>query len=397
MQPINYLKPSLTLASVSMLRMFGFFLLMPILSFLANKLQYASQFNIGMALGIYGLIQAFFYFPLGILSDKIGRKPVIYCGLLLLFLGAVLAANTSNVYILILARAIQGIGAISSVLSAFTADIIPIQHRTKAMMMIGIGVGISFPMSLIAAPILYNNFGQSGIFYTVALSSITAGFFIYLLPNIKNNNQAFLGVKKSLNLIIHNKPMHPWLIGVFFLHILSMMFFYIISFILQSKNIILADQWKFYLPILTISFILAAKIIKNLEKQKRNIQISYISIVCLAIANLGLIFTSSISIYSFSILVLIYFTGFNILEIFQPSILSKLSNAQTKGATMGVYYSIQSLGMFCGAVSAGIASRFADIYGMDKAFIIFSLSLLFVVLWIAYSIKNSKNNLLIKG
>ncbi|MEN9945907.1 MAG: transporter, major facilitator family, partial [Pseudomonadota bacterium] len=378
----THTKHSLTLASVSMLRMFGFFLLMPILSYLASKLTDSTPLKIGLVMGIYGLVQAFFYFPLGILSDKIGRKPLIYFGLACMCLGSIIAANTQNINIMILARAIQGVGAISSVLSAFAADIIPEEFRTKSMMIIGIGVGISFPLSLIISPILYNNFGQSGIFYTITICSILALPSIISLPNIKpqpyikstQNSKNHSSILSILRIIIQDKSIKPWLVGVIFLHALSMMFFYIISFLLEEKGIILAKQWVFYLPILALSFIFSAKLVRGLEKKHRFSQISYLSIALIGISSLGLIFNQSLAFSLFSILVLVYFIGFNMLEMFQPSIISKLAQPNLKGATMGVYYTLQSIGMFIGSISAGYASKFAINHHFSKSGLIFSLS-----------------------
>ncbi len=389
--PSQYLKTSFMLSSISMLRMFGFFLLLPIMTFLASKLQYSTPVNIGLALGLYGLLQAIFYFPLGILSDKFGRKPIIYIGLIFLFIGAIMAANTDNIYILILARSIQGIGAISSVLSAYNADLIPEQYRSKSMMITGIGVGISFPLSLVAAPILYNKYGQSGIFNLIAILTFLALIIVSRLPKIKLYKENKKNIISTLHLIIKDKMLRPWLVGVVFLHLLSMMFFYIINFILTEKGINLARQWHFYLPIMLISFIVASKIISIYERKKKPLKhISYISITLLLLANFGLIFSQFIPLYWLYILATIYFTGFNLLEIFQPSILSKLAMANNRGAVMGCYYTMQSAGMFLGAIIGGYASKIAKFYTIDIAIVIFSSAVIFVLLWCLYSFLHDK-------
>ena len=388
-----YTKYALILASISMLRMFGFFLLLPVLSYMASKLTNSTPLTIGLAMGIYGLIQAFFYFPLGIISDKIGRKPLIYFGLICMCIGSIIAANSANINVLIFARAIQGVGAISSVLSAFAADIIPEQHRTKAMMIIGIGVGVSFPLSLIIAPILYNNFEQSGVFYAIAICSILSILPVISLPNLKphhyltpsNSNQLNNFIKNTLFSILKNKQIRLWLVGVIFLHAVSMMFFYIISFLLEEKGFVLSKQWIFYLPILALSFIFSAKLVRNLENKNKIFTISNLSIKLIAISSCGLIFSHSLPFFIFALLILMYFIGFNMLEMFQPSIISKLAEPHLKGATMGVYYTLQSAGMFLGSISAGYASKFALNHHLSKNSMIFSLSLLFVVIWHLYS------------
>jgi predicted MFS family arabinose efflux permease len=376
-----------------MLRMFGFFMLLPILSHLASKMQYSTPMLTGLAMGIYGLMQAFLYFPFGALSDKIGRKPVMYLGLFLLLLGSVLAANTTNIYILILARAVQGMGAISAVSSAFVADIVSEQNRTKAMMLIGIGVGLSFPLSLVLSPILYANMGSSGIFYSISACTLTAILALSLLPNIESNkgaNKYSTSISISIKHILKNKLIQPWMIGVFFLHALSMMFFYIISFILHDYAIELAQQWKFYLPILGISFISSMYVVRKLEKKQQYFAVSIVSICLLLISSIAMIFSHGFNLhaYIFYAIVAVYFTGFNMLEIFQPSMISKLCNPSSRGATMGIYYTIQAFGMFFGSICAGALSKCGIAYKLNQVSMIFIFSSLLIIMWTVYSVFN---------
>jgi MFS family permease len=388
------------LALISLLRMFGFFLIMPILSHIADKLRYSTPLLIGVALGIYGLIQAFLYFPLGVLSDKIGRKPVIFMGLILLFFGSIIAAHSTDIYMLIFARSLQGMGAISAVLSAYTADIVDEKYRSRAMMLIGIMVGLSFPLSLILGPIIYNIMGVKGLFYIVAAFSLLAAILTLFLPKvsisntnthahtnsnhkpIKNLNiKRFAMLKTNLYMVLQNKYIYPWLCGVLFLHAISMMFFYIMSFLLEQKYLPLNQQWKFYLPVLTVAFLFSMPLMRRLEKKHLFQQISLISILLIGLTSLGLIFSVNLNFIVFSIVVTIYFIGFNMLEVFQPSILSKMAG-DLKGATMGVYYTLQSIGIFIGAGLAGIASQISVHYHMGKHIGIFSTSVFLVLIWL---------------
>ena len=76
-------------------RMLGLFMLFPVMSVYARDYESPTHFLIGMAIGIYGLTQAIFQIPFGYLSDRFGRKPMLIFGLLIFFLGSLIAANTA--------------------------------------------------------------------------------------------------------------------------------------------------------------------------------------------------------------------------------------------------------------------------------------------------------------
>ncbi len=390
------------LALISLLRMFGFFLIMPILSNIASKLQYSTPLLIGLALGIYGLVQAFLYFPLGVLSDKIGRKPVVFMGLIILSIGSIIAAHSNDIYMLIFARSLQGVGAISAVLSAYTADIVSEKYRSKAMMLIGLMVGLSFPLSLILGPIIYNSIGFKGLFYVVGIFAFVAAIITFALPkvpiihptnknNSKNNSTAFGILKNNLHMVLKNKNTYPWLFGVLFLHAISMMFFYIMSFVLEQKQLPLQQHWKFYLPVLSIAFLVSMPLMRRFEKKQLFKRISLISIILITLSSVALIFSLKLNFMIFTAIVTVYFIGFNMLEVFQPSILSKLAG-NLKGATMGVYYTLQSIGIFIGAGFAGILGQISVYYHIDKHIGIFFGSILLGCLWLMYNQYSYKSN-----
>ena len=133
-------------------RMLGLFMLFPVMSVYANEYNYSSPFLIGLAIGIYGLTQAIFQIPFGYLSDRYGRKPLLIVGLIIFFIGSLIAANTSNILFVIIGRAFQGGGAISAVLMAFLADSVSASNRAKANAFVGFQIGMAFMFSLIVGP-----------------------------------------------------------------------------------------------------------------------------------------------------------------------------------------------------------------------------------------------------
>ena len=152
------------LALVFAFRMRGMFMVLPVLATYGMDLAGATPALIGLAIGAYGLTQAIFQIPFGIISDRIGRRPVIYLGLVVFALGSVLAAQSDSIWGVIAGRVLQGAGAISAAVMALLSDLTREQHRTKAMAMIGMTIGLSFAVAMVVGPLLTRAFGLHGLF-----------------------------------------------------------------------------------------------------------------------------------------------------------------------------------------------------------------------------------------
>ena len=177
-----------SLAGVYALRMLGMFLVLPVLALHAHDLAGANAANtqkmVGLAMAMYGLTQALLQLPLGILSDKIGRKKVIYLGMGVFALGSFWAATANDVHTLIMARAVQGAGAVSAAVTALLADLTHEEVRTRAMSLIGLSIGLTFSVSLVLSPILSRWMGVNGLFALMgALSLASIALVAWYTPN----------------------------------------------------------------------------------------------------------------------------------------------------------------------------------------------------------------------
>jgi len=103
-------RAAFSLAGIFSLRMLGLFLILPVFALYAEELQGFTPVLVGLAIGAYGLTQALLQIPFGMLSDRIGRKPVIIGGLLIFAVGSVVAALADSIWGVILGRALQGSG-----------------------------------------------------------------------------------------------------------------------------------------------------------------------------------------------------------------------------------------------------------------------------------------------
>ncbi len=377
MNPIE-LRASITLASVYALRMLGLFLILPVFALYAPSLHNGNNaIWIGWAMGIYGLTQACFQLPFGFVSDKLGRKPVIYFGLVIFALGSFLAASATSIEMLTLARAIQGAGAVSAVVTALLADLTREEVRTRAMSMIGLSIGLTFAGSLVISPFLQGLIGVPGMFtLTGVLTIISMALVHFLVPAPKKiKSHLDSGVKTaSLPLVLKNTQLWRLNIGIFFLHAAQMALFLSLPLALVELGLDKQEHWKVYLPAVTVGLILMVPAVIIGETRHKLKQVFVSAIALLVIAQL-ILATHLQDLWVILAALIVYFIGFNILEATLPSLVSKISKAQTKGTAMGVYNTMQSLGVFMGGALGGYIFKQHGFVG------IFSFCTILMVLW----------------
>ncbi|MBB1273721.1 MULTISPECIES: MFS transporter [Psychromonas] len=356
-------KAAFSLAAVFGLRMLGLFMILPVFAIYGEQLIGYSPIWIGLAIGAYGLTQAMLQIPMGILSDKYGRKPIILIGLLIFLLGSIVAAMSDTIYGVVLGRALQGTGAIASAILALAADLSREEQRPKVMATIGMFIGLSFTIAMIIGPIVAEAFGLSGLFWFIALLTIFAMLLIqFLVPH--SVNKAPRGDSVALPAQLKNLIRHPQLsrlnFGVFALHMAMTACFITLPKQFVESGLLLEDHWQLYLPTLIGSFFLMVPFMIFAIKKQKEKQMLSASVLLLTLA-LFLLWYLPTSFTGLVITVIMFFTAFNYLEATMPSILSRLAPAGVKGSVMGIYSSSQFLGAFSGGVLGGaIASSFGE-------------------------------------
>lgn len=351
------LRASIGLASVYGLRMLGLFIILPIFAIYAQQLPGgANHLLIGIALGAYGLTQAILQIPAGWLSDRYGRKPVIYIGLILFAIGSLVAASADNIYWIIAGRIIQGAGAINAAVMALTADLTREEHRTKAMAMIGMTIGASFAVSMVLSPLLYARIGMHGIFTMTAVLAVFAMLviaFIIPKPAITRFHSDTEASRKRFGEVLRNKDLLRLDFGIFSLHAILMSVFMQVPFLLKDNGLHEAYHWKVYLPVMLLAFVLMVPPIIFAEKKSRLKEVFMGAIALAAIAQLSLLVFHA-SVLSIAAALLLFFVAFNLLEAMLPSLISKTAPLAAKGTAMGVYSSVQFMGAFVGASVGGL-------------------------------------------
>ncbi len=378
MSPIE-LRATAGLASIYGLRMFGMFIILPVFAFYAEHLPGGNNYTlVGVALGAYGLTQAILQIPFGWLSDRIGRKPVIYIGLILFAMGSFIAASADDIYWVIFGRIVQGAGAISAAVMALTADLTREEHRTKAMAAIGMTIGTVFALSLIIAPGLNRLIGVPGIFAMTGILALLAMIVVYkIIPNplvcrFHSDTEASAG---SFRNVLHNPELLRLNFGVFTLHATLMALWLVIPLSLREAGLAADYHWQIYLPVLLISMVLIVPTIIYAEK-KVKLKPVFAAAVSVLLASQGLLALMLDSIWGMAIALLVFFTAFNLLEASLPSLISKIAPVGAKGTAIGVYSSIQFLGAFTGATAGGY------LYGQHGGQALFAFSGVLLALWL---------------
>jgi MFS family permease len=356
------IRATASLAAIFALRMLGLFMIMPVFSVYAKTVPGGDNaLLVGLAIGIYGLTQSLLYIPYGWASDKLGRKPVIIAGLVLFALGSLVAALAHDMLWIIIGRAIQGAGAISSAVTAFIADLTSEANRTKAMAMVGGSIGVSFAVAIIAAPIVFRWIGMSGLFGAVGILAVVAiAVVIWVVPNPPAPP---VHVKAPFFEVLHNPELLRLNFGVYALHATQTALFVILPQILVAQGLPLDSSWQMYLPVMGLSFCLMVPAIIVGEKRGKMKSILLGAITAVLIGQLCLaVFPHTL--WWMAAMLLVYFTGFNILEASQPSLVSKLAPGMRKGAAMGVYNTTQALGLFSGGALGGLVLKIAGQNGV---------------------------------
>ncbi|MDH5857993.1 MFS transporter [Lampropedia aestuarii] len=395
------LRASLALAAVFALRMLGLFLVLPVFSLAAADYQGGQDpALVGFAMGVYGLTQAVLQWPFGKASDRFGRRKVIVFGLFIFMLGSVVAALADTVWGLVAGRALQGAGAISAAVTALLADQTRVQVRTKAMALVGISVGASFSLALILGPHLGALWGLDGLFWFVAFLALLALAAVYGLvprqvaaadptgqvhvgrsePHAGRHNQAAPGARQRFSLPI-------LLVGVFILHAVQMALWSGVPQLIAQAGLESGAHWKLYLPAVLASVVFLG-LVFAWERKGKTHSAMLLGICLMLLSQLGffvLLHEAQFAalLWALGLALFAFFCGFNALEALQPSLVSALADPGRRGSVMGMYSTLQSLGLFCGGVMGGLLVRWSGLGGLFMATA--ALTLVWIVLMLASS------------
>ncbi|MEY4597935.1 MAG: hypothetical protein RLZZ445_732 [Pseudomonadota bacterium] len=354
MTPLE-LRASIGLSGIFGLRLLGMFVILPVFAIYAEHLPGGDNLTlVGLAIGAYGLTQALLQIPFGWWSDRYGRKPVVYIGLVIFAVGSFVAALAPNIYMVIFGRMLQGAGAISAAVIAMTADLTREDQRAKAMAMIGSTIGVAFALSLVASPWLNSLIGVPGIFALTGVLALGAMLVMWrVIPDAPQVPPAPGRALKDFWHVLTDPQLARLNWGIFALHAVLMALFIVVPFGLRDAGLPVGSHWQVYLPVMLGSFVLMMPAVLQAGNPVLLRRWFILSIVVLLAAHLALPWLQS-SVWLLSLFLLAFFSPFNALEAMLPTLTTRLAPAHAKGTAIGLYSTIQFFGTFLGASAGGV-------------------------------------------
>ncbi|MBF2759971.1 MAG: MFS transporter [Ectothiorhodospiraceae bacterium AqS1] len=367
-KPISAWPAIFALGGIVSLRMMGLFMVLPVLILHAPNYAGYTPILAGVAIGIHGLAQGLAQVPMGFLSDRIGRKPVIALGLVVFALGSVVAASADQLWTVIAGRALQGAGAVAAAAMAFASDLSHESHRSRAMAIIGAGIGISFMLSLVLGPLVAGISGLAGVFWLCALLALLALFLLFfahpvapassespdrLEPAIgSTRGSSPKGPAGEIAKVLGDRQMMTLCIGIFVVHAIMTAAFVSLPIAIEKVGLIdPAKHWGVYASTLTLSLIPAAWMILVSDRGRRGREVVIAAGLILSIALAGLAVAQGA--VALMVFLVVFFVGFNTLEACLPAMMSQAAPGRSKGACLGVFTALQCFGIFVGGLAGG--------------------------------------------
>ncbi|QEY59781.1 MFS transporter [Pseudomonas sp. C27(2019)] len=370
------------LSLVFAFRMLGLFMVLPVLVTYGQDLAGATPFLLGLAIGAYGLTQAVLQIPFGMLSDRFGRFPIIYLGLLIFAIGSIVAGMSDSVWGMIAGRTLQGAGAISAAVMALLSDLTREQHRTKAMAVIGLSIGLSFAVAMVVGPLITRGFGLSGLFWFTAAMALFGILIVALaVPKpVQQMRHRESGVATAaLAATLRNGALLRLDFGIFALHALLMASFIALPLALvEQGGLPKEEHWWVYLISLFVGFFAMLPFIIYSEK-KRQMKRVFVGAISVLMATELYLWWFADSLTLLIIGTIVFFTAFNFLEASLPSLISKVAPAGAKGTAMGVYSTSQFLGAALGGMLGGW------LFGLGGASLVFAGCAALAALWLIFA------------
>jgi MFS family permease len=355
-------RASASLAAIFAVRVLGLFLVLPVFALEAQRYPGGDDpALIGMAMGIYGLTQGLLQIPFGLASDRLGRKRVIIFGLLVFATGSFVAASAGSVHALIVGRALQGAGGVNAAVTALLADLTRDEVRTKSMALIGASIGLMFAVSLVASPVLASQVHLPGLFALtggLALGCIAVVAW-WTPPEPPQHRNVPRG---KLSEVLRHPGLLRLDVGVFVLHAVQLAMWVALPALLVQAGLPKEHHWWLYLPAVIASFVVMGATLFPLERRGYLRAVFLGAVGLVAAVQLGLAWAAQApGLTSLAFLLFVFFCGFNVLEASQPSMASRVAPAHARGAALGVYNTLQSVGFFAGgAVGGWLAKNVGD-------------------------------------
>ena len=347
--------PLASILSIVFIDLIGFGMIIPVLPLYAQRFQ-ATEWQIGLLLASYSLMQFLASPLLGWLSDRYGRKPVLLCSLIGSALGYLLMANAASLTILFAARILAGIsGASVGTASAYIADITPPENRSKRIGLIGAAFGIGFILGPATGGIL-SHFSVVAPFWFAAILSILNAIAMWiLLPEPERHavrQQGPVDLRETF------EQAGSWRLGVitliYFIGIAGFAIVTVIYAQVSNRRFDLNQSQISYIFVMMglIGALIQGGAIGRLAKRFGDVNLAIAGFALMAISMMAMPLAHSI--FSFLLFSAGLAMGNSLSQPTMSAIASKGASPALQGRVLGIVQSAGSLGRVFGPVTAGV-------------------------------------------
>ncbi len=375
-------------SGVYALRMVGLYMALPLMATWAAGLPGATPFLVGIALGAYGLTQAIFQVPLGILGDLRGRRLVIIVALLIFSLGSAVVAWAGSIGAVIVGRLIQGVGAMASTMIALIGDHTRDEVRTRGMALLGLILGFAFAAGFLLGPLVSAQAGVPAVFGAAAVLSIV-GVLLFevlvptrLVPHMVRGHRARPGSPGSWSWaearsLFHDRSLLVLDGGIFVLHAAVTGLFVVVPFVLKDRGVADLALWKVYAPALLAglgSLLLSSRIADRASRRRAVLAVAAVAMI------VGLVGLAAFhrDLGLTTVFLAVFVAGFGAIEPLLAALLTLYTGRGARGTAAGVFNMVQFSGAFIGGAVSGLilpVGRGAPLIVLAVAIAVWALSL----------------------
>ena len=344
-------KAVVTVALIMATRLLGIFLILPVFSVYAERYPGSDLTMAGIAFGIYALAQSILQLPFGWASDRLGRKPVLVIGILLFTAGSVYCGMEDSIKGLIIARLIQGSGAVSSVAIASLGDVTRPQVRAQSFTIVGVSIGVAFLLAIVAGPYLAAKIGFSGLFYILAaLGAVSLLISLFFFPAIEKEEP--VAARAGLWRIATMPEMRSLYTASLVVSLLVNLFVFV--FPLSWKALGVSDEglWKVYLITLIPTALFVFPYIRSAEKRRALPAATKAAWGLIALAFLVYPAGAGYSLILYGA-GMAYFAGHTIMQSLLPAFLTQTVGQEKRGSATGIYNLLSFFGSSLGGMLSG--------------------------------------------
>lgn len=346
----NMMLPVVTISLALALRQMSMTIVAPFISTYCRSLTGYTPLLAGIAVGAFGLMQALFQIPFGMFSDRYGNKRVLLSGLVVVIIGFIIGFFAQNIWMLILARLLQGSGAVIGVGYSWVAGLADDENRTKAMSVLGAIISAAAALAFAIGPLLRGVMTVSWMFLSGAiLLTLNSLYILFFLEDAKGAGKASAPHRGEIAALLQNRTFVTMNMAAFLNNFMMMSVFYAVPIymnVVTGQN----GMWKIFVPAIIAAILFMKATIRWVNKGHVNAVI----LISFVVSSLSILFYFRSSSFLSLLLGTVFFLcGYITIATVAATHVNDVVDDKLRGTGNGIFNSFQYIGNFGGALATG--------------------------------------------